>query len=177
MKKIAKMLALLLAGAMLLAMTGCTAAEAQIRKAIVDEVNAYRAESGLAPVKEDAILSAAEEAYMSVFEEKNTLTLDEDGVVEAAYKMWDVMIENNDYDEKWDMNAISAVGTAYDGQSLTLTAQYTTISALKEQVRATKAAVIDKEWDVDHQAVGISFVKVNGKTYWTCSLYAPAAQN
>ena len=71
MKKLARLTALLLTGALLLALTACGAAplapEQQAKQRLLDEINSYRASIQLAPLVEVKQLSDAEQVWAEQF--------------------------------------------------------------------------------------------------------------
>ena len=70
MKKLARLTALLLTGALLLALTACgavTETEQQAKQRLLDEINSYRASIQLAPLVEVKQLSDAEQVWAEQF--------------------------------------------------------------------------------------------------------------
>ena len=91
MKKLARLTALLLTGALLLVLTACGAeTEQQAKQRLLDEINSYRASIHLNSLEEVKQLSEAEQVWAEQFRAANTTVLlsSETG---ATYKKWESM--------------------------------------------------------------------------------------
>ena len=94
MKKLVRLTALLLAGALLVLMTACGAAplnaEQKAKKDILKAINDYRAELKLEQLEEVAELSAAEKVWTDAFRAAGNVELPFD---EKLYDAYDAKIE------------------------------------------------------------------------------------
>lgn len=171
MKKFAKVMALVLAGAMLLMMTACCGTlptdETAARELILKEINDYREEIHKKPLVEEELLIERENIYAECFEKagKTTLTYDEID--------WDAMREYNKKIREKDssLKAFTSVGTTYytdaDGNAyFMLTCKFSSLPELRAQIRAAYEFV----WD-PAEKIGISFIKVDKDVYWQCQLW------
>ena len=76
MKKLARLTALLLTGALLLVLTACGAeTEQQAKQRLLDEINSYRASIHLNSLEEVKQLSEAEQVWAEQFRAANTTVL------------------------------------------------------------------------------------------------------
>ena len=94
MKKLARLTALLLTGALLLVLTACGAeTEQQAKQRLLDEINSYRASIHLDQLKEVEQLSAAEQVWAEQFRAVGKTELP-DSETHKAYKRWRSMTED-----------------------------------------------------------------------------------
>lgn len=169
MKKFARLMAVVLAGVMMLSMTACSGVfnEDAARKAILDEINAYRKEINCDPVEEYKELDDLASAFMKVFEEKNATVLKDDGIAWDTYYEIDAEIRN-----KWDIGGEEHVGyKEFEDKDreycYILTCEYVSREMLKAQIRP-----IYELTSSDCNAIGIGFAKVDGKIYWCVEIFA-----
>lgn len=163
MKKLAKLMALLLAGAMMLSMTGCCTAfdEDAARKVILDEINAYREKLDLEPLTECKELDDMASAYVKQFEKKKTIVLTESEAGGEEYiKCWETA------NEKLSLDVWYAIGRkVYD--EVQLTNEYTSLEELKKQICDSNTSEADLDFV---NGIGIGFARINGKIYWLATV-------
>ena len=175
MKKLARLTALLLTGALLLVLTACGAApgggsgmtpeEIAAKQWLLEEINNYRASLELDPLVEVEQLSKAEQKLANYFRAAGKTVLPDSETAET-YKKWESLTNNwsyyDDFGWEWDERA--------DGER---------ISFLTAEVPANKAELwttLEKAGTFDDEAckyIGIAVVTIDGKIYWACTLYAP----
>ena len=178
MKKLAKLTALLLTGALLLVLTACGAApltsEQQAKQWLLDEINSYRAslDPSLDPLVEVKQLSAAEQAFIEPFRAagKTELPLSER---DEATKLW---------------SSMTAGRTPCGGFGLVLKRKgdhppFEFFHFLSAKVPANtpegKAELLAALRDPDFHAfdcqncknIGIAVVTIDGQMYWNCTVY------
>lgn len=171
MKKFAKVMALVLAGAMLLMMTACCGTlptdETAARELILKEINDYREEIHKKPLVEEELLIERENIYAECFEKagKTTLTYDEID--------WAAMKENLEKITEKDslLKPYTSVGTANytdaDGNACyVLSCKFSSLPELRAQIRAAYEFVLDFV-----EKIGISVIKVDKDVYWQCQLW------
>ena len=178
MKKLARLTALLLTGALLLVLTACGAApltsEQQAKQWLLDEINSYRAslDPSLAPLVEVKQLSDAEQAFIEPFRAagKTELPLSER---DEATKLW---------------SSMTAGRTPCGGFGLVLKRKgdhppFEFFHFLSAKVPANtpegKAELLAALRDSDFHAfdckncknIGIAVVTIDGQMYWNCTVY------
>lgn len=177
MKKLAKLLALLLAGVMMLSMAACSGSSAgggsgiafnedEARKIILEEINACRKENGKEQLTEYPQLDKHAAAYLKQYKEKNTTILKlSETAGEEVIKCWKVA-EAELGAGRWYGIGLEAVNSGNEETSYRLTGKYGSREMIGQQIRMSKHA---KEWPGN--GVGIAFDTINGELYW----YASAA--
>ena len=168
MKKLARLTALLLTGALLLVLTACGAeTEQQAKQRLLKEINSYRASIHLDPLVEVEQLSAAEQVWAEQFRAANTTVL-LSSETEATYKKWESMTADwtccNDFGWGWDERE--------DGEQIDILSAKVpanTPEGKAELLTALKGSSVFN--DKDYTSIGIAVVTVNGQMYWTCSVY------
>ena len=174
MKKLARLTALLLTGALLLVLTACGAApltsEQQAKQRLLDEINSYRASIQLDPLVEVKQLSDAEQAFIEPFRAagKTELPLSER---DEATKLWSSMTagrtpcggfglvvkRKGDHQPFEFFHFLSAKVPANtpEGKAELLT-------ALKGSNALNRS---------DCTFIGIAVVTIDGQMYWSCNMY------
>ena len=167
MKKLARLTALLLTGALLLVLTACGAeTEQQAKKRLLEEINSYRASIKLAPLEEVEKLSEAEQVYITPFRDANTTVLPE----RETYKAW------NDWAGKTiDWTPCDDFGldvTIVDDESVILLTAMVPPNTPKGnadlQAALRSSGAFDTEDDTN---IGIAAVTIKGQMYWSCCMF------
>ena len=171
MKKLARLTALLLTGALLLVLTACggeTETEQQAKQRLLMEITSYRTTHDpiLAPLVEVEQLSKAEQVYISPFRTANTTVLPA-SETEKTYKKWKSMTAD------WtSCDDFGSDGMTVDGKPICrLTAMVpantqTGNEALQAALRSSGA--FDTE---DGTSIGIGVVTIKGQMCWTCCIF------
>ena len=173
MKKLAKLTALLLTGALLLVLTACGAApltsEQQAKQWLLDEINSYRADldPSLDPLVEVKQLSAADQELREHFRAAGKTVLPESEGDEALDR-WESMtvgwdscgslgaVWKTDEDNKWIyiLDAMVPANTPEGKTEL--------LAALKDC----------PAFNISNcKSIGIAVVTIDGQMYWTCTMY------
>lgn len=171
MKKFAKFMALILAGAMLLMMTACCGMlptdEAAARELILKEINDYREEINKQALVTNELLTEREVLYTGYFEKAGKSILKREEID------WDAMRENlAGIKEAYPgISGYTSVGTTYFKDSdengcYMLSCKFSSLPELRAQIRAA----YEFTWD-DADGIGISFAKVGKDVYWQCQLW------
>ena len=167
MKKLARLTALLLTGALLLMLTACGAAplvrERQAKQQIFNAINEYRTRNGAKAVDEIPELSKAEQFWVDAFRK------------EGDYK---VLLSKTDlvYDDYEKMiPAEWEYGPCFGWENILQDGQeYNLLETTDPSDTAALMQLFAKESDfkdVRYTAVGIGVATINGKIYWACTLY------
>ena len=165
MKKLARLTALLLTGALLLVLTACGAeTEQQAKKRLLKEINSYRASIHLDSLDEVEELSAAEQELTDHFR--------------AAGKTVLPWSEGNEAIESWrsktkDWTYCSEFGPGWDHDenAYILSAK---VPANTPEGKAELWAELKgsgKFMDEDCKHIGIAVVTIDGQMYWSCCMY------
>ena len=167
MKKLARLTALLLTGALLLVLTACGAeTEQQAKQRLLKEINSYRASIHLDSLDEVEELSAAEQELTDHFR--------------AAGK---TALPKSEADEALDDWSSATVGWVYyDDFGLELSAGESgeEVRFLSAKVPATPEGKAElwaalkgsgKFMDEDCKHIGIAVVTIDGQMYWSCCMY------
>ena len=175
MKKLARLTALLLTGALLLVLTACggapggsasmTPEEIAAKQWLLDEINSYRTthDPSLEPLEEVEQLSKAEQVLANYFRAAGKTVLPDSETAET-YKKWESLTNNWSYydDFGWEGDERA------DGER---------ISFLTAEVPANKAELwttLEKAGTFDDEAckyIGIAVVTIDEQMYWACSMY------
>ena len=170
MKKLARLTALLLTGALLLVLTACGAApltpEQQAKQRLLDEINSYRATLELDPLVEVKQLSDAEQELIDHFRAAGKTVLPESEADEALddwgskTKGWTSDMDfGYDWvreDNKW-IYILDAMVPA------------NTPEGKAELWAALKGS--GKFMGEDCKHIGIAVVTIDGQMYWSCCMY------
>ena len=171
MKKLARLTALLLTGALLLVLTACGAApltpEQQAKQRLLDEINSYRTSIHLDPLKEVEQLSAADQELIEHFRAAGKTVLPESEGDEALDR-WESMtvgwdscgslgaVWKTDEDNKW-IYILDAMVPANTPEGKT---------ELLATLKDCPAFNIS-----NCKSIGIGVVTIKGQMYWTCTMY------
>ena len=165
MKKLARLTALLLTGALLLVLTACGAeTEQQAKQRLLDEINSYRASIHLDPLKEVEQLSAAEQELIEHFRTAGKTVLPESEGDEAL-DSWRGKTTDWSYCSGfgWDWD--------HDENAYVLSAK---VPANTPEGKAELWAALKgsgKFMDEDCKHIGIAVVTIDGQMYWSCCIY------
>ena len=164
MKKLARLTALLLTGALLLVLTACGAeTEQQAKKRLLKEINSYRASIHLDSLDEVEELSAAEQELIEHFRAAGKTALPKSEADEALdswrskTKDWSYC---SDFGPDWD----------YDENFYILS---TKVPANTPEGKAELWAAFKKAdtFDDECKSIGIAVVTIDGQMYWSCYMY------
>ena len=167
MKKLARLTALLLTGALLLVLTACGAApltpEQQAKQNILTALNEYRTNNGVNAVEEISELSQAEQFWVETFRKTGDYKIPTsafDSVYQEYKKMTPSGWEHGSY-LGWDRSTFP--------RHITLESTDPTDTTALMQLFAKRYG-FNKD---SYTAVGIGVTTINGKLYWACTLYSP----
>ena len=171
MKKLARLTALLLTGALLLALTACGAAplapEQQAKQRLLGEINSYRATLEFAaPLEEVKQLSDAEQIWVEQFRAAGKTELPESTTNETHQK-WASMTGN------WTRCDTFGWGMNQDESGEWIDILLAKVPANTPEGKAELSEAL-KHPAFNRSActrIGIAVVTVNGQMYWTCSVY------
>ena len=169
MKKLARLTALLLTGALLLVLTACgPETEQQAKQRLLEEINSYRTshEPSLAPLVEVEKLSEAEQVYITPFRDANTTVLPE----RETYKAW------NDWAGKtigWTpCDDFGLDETFVDDESVILLTAKVPANTPKGNADLQAALRSSGKFDHDNcKSIGIAVVTIKGQMYWSCCTF------
>ena len=169
MKKLARLTALLLTGALLLVLTACGAeTEQQAKQRLLNEINSYRAslDSSLDPLVEVKQLSDAEQDLINHFRAAGKTALPKSEADEALddwgskTKGW---TSDMDFGYNWvreDNKWIYILDAMVPAN---------TPEGKAELWAALKGS--GKFMDEDCKHIGIAVVTIDGQMYWSCAVY------
>ena len=168
MKKLARLTALLLTGALLLVLTACGAeTEQQAKQRLLKEINSYRVSIHLDPLEEVKQLSDVEQDLINHFRAAGKTVLPESEGDEALDR-WESMtvgwdscgslgaVWKTDEDNKWIyiLDAMVPANTPEGKTEL--------LAALKDC----------PAFNISNcKSIGIAVVTIDGQMYWTCTMY------
>ncbi len=165
MKKLARLTALLLTGALLLVLTACGAeTEQQAKKRLLKEINSYRASIHLDSLKEVKQLSEVEQDLINHFRAAGKTALPKSEADEAIEswrsktKDWSYCSEFGpdwDYDENAYILSTKVPANTPEGKTELL-------AALKDC----------PAFNISNcKSIGIAVVTIDGQMYWSCCMY------
>ena len=164
MKKLARLTALLLTGALLLVLTACGAeTEQQAKQRLLDEINSYRATLDLDPLVEVKQLSDAEQALIAPFRAAGKTELPSSEGVEAS-KKWLSMTAD------WTLCADFGLGPKVGGFTI-LSAK---VPANTPEGKTELWTALRGSNTFDNEvctSIGIAVVTIDGQMYWTCGVF------
>ena len=169
MKKLARLTALLLTGALLLVLTACGAVaepetEQQAKQRLLNEINSYRTSIKLDPLEEVELLSEAEQELIEHFRAAGKNGLSEQERDEALDR-W------NDKTDGWSYCA--DFGWEWDDNEsiyfLSAKVPANTSKGKAELLTVLKGSSVFN--DKDCKSIGIGVVTINGQMYWSCCVY------
>ena len=164
MKKLARLTALLLTGALLLVLTACGAeTEQQAKQRLLNEINSYRATLELDPLVEVKQLSDAEQELIEHFRAAGKTALPKSEADEAL-ESWRSKTKDwtycSEFGPDWD----------YDENFYILS---TKVPANTPEGKAELWAAFKKAdtFDDECKHIGIAVVTIDGQMYWSCYMY------
>lgn len=165
MKKLARLTALLLTGALLLVLTACGAeTEQQAKKRLLEEINSYRTSIHLDPLVEVKELSAAEQDLINHFRAAGKTALPKSEADEAI-ESWRGKTEDwsycSEFGPDWD----------YDENAYILS---TKVPANTPEGKAELLAALKDcpAFNISNcKSIGIAVVTIDGQMYWSCCMY------
>ena len=167
MKKLAKLTALLLTGALLLVLTACGAeTEQQAKQRLLKEINSYRASIHLDPLVEVEELSAAEQVWAEQFRAAGKTELLSSETKEA-YEKWESMTANwtccDDFGWGWDERE--------DGEQIDILSAKVPANTPEGKAELWAALRGSDAFDYECKSIGIAVVTIDGQMYWTCDVF------
>lgn len=165
MKKLARLTALLLTGALLLVLTACGAeTEQQAKKRLLKEINSYRASIHLDSLKEVKQLSEVEQELIEHFRAAGKTALPKSEADEAI-ESWRSKTKDwsycSEFGPDWD----------YDENAYILSTKVpaNTPEGKTELLAALKDCPAFNINNCKH--IGIAVVTIDGQMYWSCCMY------
>lgn len=168
MKKLARLTALLLTGALLLVLTACGAApltpEQQAKQRLLKEINSYRASIHLDSLKEVKQLSDVEQDLINHFRAAGKTALPKSEADEAI-ESWRSKTKDwsycSEFGPDWD----------YDENAYILSTKVpaNTPEGKAELLAALKDCPAFNISNCKH--IGIAVVTIDGQMYWSCCMY------
>ena len=178
MKKLARLTALLLTGALLLVLTACGAApgggpnmtpeEIAAKQWLLEEITSYRTTHDpiLAPLVEVEQLSKAEQVRVEPFRAANTTVLPDSEGIEASQN-WTGMTAGWTFCGGYGLDGMTVGGEPICLLTAMVPANTQTGNeALQAALRNSGA--FDTE---DGTSIGIAVVTIKGQMYWTCTMF------
>ena len=169
MKKLARLTALLLTGALLLVLTACGAeTEQQAKQRLLDEINNYRAslDPSLAPLVEVKQLSDAEQELIEHFRTAGKTMLPK-SEADKAIDSWTSKTKgwSSDMDFGYDW-------VREDNKWIYILDAMVPANTPEGKAELLKELRDSGTFDDDGcKHIGIAVVTVNGQMYWTCTMY------
>lgn len=165
MKKLARLTALLLTGALLLMLTACGAeTEQQAKKRLLKEINSYRASIHLDSLKEVKQLSEVEQELIEHFRAAGKTALPKSEADEAI-ESWRSKTKDwsycSEFGPDWD----------YDENAYILS---TKVPANTPEGKAELLKELRDSGTFDDDGckhIGIAVVTIDGQMYWSCCMY------
>ena len=170
MKKLARLTALLLTGALLLVLTACGAeTEQQAKQRLLNEINSYRAslDSSLDPLVEVKQLSDAEQDLINHFRAAGKTALPKSEADEALDD-WSSATVGWVYYDDFGLE-LSAGESGEEIRFLSAKVPANTPEGKAELWAALKGS--GKFMGEDCKHIGIAVVTIDGQMYWSCAVY------
>ena len=169
MKKLARLTALLLTGALLLVLTACGAeTEQQAKQRLLGEINSYRATLEFAaPLEEVKQLSDAEQELIEHFRAAGKTVLPKSEADEALDD-WGSATEGWSYYDDFGLE-LSTGESGEEIRFLSAKVPANTPEGKAELWAALKGS--GKFMDEDCKHIGIAVVTIKGQMYWSCCIY------
>ena len=170
MKKLARLTALLLTGALLLVLTACGAeTEQQAKQRLLKEINNYRAslDPSLDPLVEVKQLSAAEQELIEHFRAAGKTVLPKSEADEALDD-WGSATEGWSYYDDFGLE-LSTGESGEEIRFLSAKVPANTPEGKAELWAALKGS--GKFMDENCKHIGIAVVTIDGQMYWSCCMY------
>ena len=167
MKKLARLTALLLTGALLLVLTACGAeTEQQAKQRLLNEINSYRASIRLDPLEEVKQLSDAEQVWAEQFRAAGKTELPESEGLEV-FNRWVSMTEDwigyDDFGWGWD--------SSEDGKGIDILSAKVPANTPEGKADLWVAFKKADTFDDECKHIGIAVVTIKGQMYWTCDVF------
>ena len=170
MKKLARLTALLLTGALLLVLTACgPETEQQAKQRLLKEINSYRASIHLDSLDEVEELSAAEQELTDHFRTAGKTELPESEGDEALDR-W--RSKTKDWSYHYDFGP--GWGKDKDGKFIYILSANVKVPANTPEGNAELRTTLGSSGAFnckDCKSIGIGVVTINGQMYWSCSMY------
>ena len=172
MKKLARLTALLLTGALLLVLTACGAVvepetEQQAKQRLLKEINSYRATLELAPLEEVELLSAAQQVRVAPFRTANTTVLPDSDTNEAWDEWLDMTVDDWTFRGEFGLD-----WTRVDGEPVHFLTAMVPANTPKGNKDLQAALRSSRKFDYDNcKSIGIAVVTIKGQMYWTCTMF------
>ena len=169
MKKLARLTALLLTGALLLVLTACgavTETEQQAKQQLLGEINSYRASIQLAPLDEVKQLSDAEQVWAEQFRAAGKTELPESETGEVFDRWYSMTNGWSSYDDFG-----GGLDRREDGKFDILSAK---VPANTPEGKAELLKELRDSGTFDYDGckhVGIAVVTIDRQMYWTCTVF------
>lgn len=168
MKKLARLTALFLTGALLLVLTACGAeTEQQAKQRLLDEINSYRASIHLDQLEEVKQLSDAEQELIEHFRAAGKTVLPKSEADEALDD-WGSATEGLSYYDDFGLE-LSTGESGEEIRFLSAKVPANTPEGKAELWAALKGS--GKFMDEDCKHIGIAVVTIDGQMYWSCYMY------
>ena len=170
MKKLARLTALLLTGALLLVLTACGAeTEQQAKQRLLDEINSYRTslDPSLAPLVEVKQLSDAEQELIEHFRAAGKTVLPKSKADEAL-DGWGSATEGWSYYDDFGLE-LSTGESGEEIRFLSAKVPANTPEGKAELWAALKGS--GKFMGKACKHIGIAVVTIDGQMYWSCCIY------
>ena len=167
MKKLARLTALLLTGALLLVLTACGAeTEQQAKQRLLKEINSYRATLELDPLVEVKELSAAEQVWAEQFRAANTTVLPE-SETEETYEKWESMTADWTHcdDFGWGLDVDES------GAWVNILSAKVPANTPEGKAELWTALRGSDAFDYECKSIGIAVVTIDGQMYWSCNVF------
>ena len=167
MKKLARLTALLLTGALLLVLTACGAeTEQQAKQRLLKEINSYRATLELDPLVEVKQLSEAERIWVEQFRAAGKTELPS-SETEETYQKWESMTADwtccDDFGWGWDERE--------DGEQIDILSAKVPANTPEGKAELWAAFKDADTFDDECKSIGIAVVTIDGQMYWTCTVF------
>ena len=170
MKKLARLTALLLTGALLLVLTACGAeTEQQAKQRLLKEINSYRASIHLDSLDEVKELSEAEQELPDHFRATGKTVLSESEANEAL-DSW--RSKTKDWSYRYDFGP--DWGNDKDGNYSYILFDNAKVPANTPEGKAELRTTLGSSGKFDNDfctSIGIAVVTIDGQMYWSCCTY------
>ena len=172
MKKLARLTALLLTGALLLVLTACGTlaepeTEQQAKQRLLMEITSYRTSLELGPLVEVEQLSKAEQIWVEQFRTAGKTELPRSKTAET-YEEWKSMTENRTRCSSYGW------GMSQDASGELSNILFAKVPANTPEGKAELLAALNYHSVFKNSnctSIGIAVVTIKGQMYWTCSVY------
>ncbi len=166
MKKLAKLIALLLTGVMLLLLASCGAApltpEQQAKQEIFNAINEVRKECGSPSLREVPKLTQLEQEFIEHFREAGTK-----GLSQSEVDKLEGELANKQKEAGWEWNGSLSYSSWTEPIKLTRAYEGDT-PEFRAMLREKGVAAND-----DSVALSVGVVTIDGKIYWTITMLKP----